>query len=137
MSVSANAPLEDPDQLLLRWSDGSSSFSREEFVDVLVKQPYKVLVRSTSAVAENTPVYLIGKKYSANGVVRSCRKDEKSFVIAIFIDKESHYQPLGELDPGTFAIEDFLTEEQEAAILDNLDDGTPGSGRFTGAHPSI
>jgi hypothetical protein len=108
-------------QLLLRWSDSSDSVSREEFVDVLSRQLSKIVVRSVSAVAENTPVFLAGTQYAANGIARSCRKDASSFVLVILIDKESNIQSGSGRDPGVLAVDDFLTEEEEAEILQNLD----------------
>jgi hypothetical protein len=121
MSLSASIPSGDSGQLLLRWSDGSSFASREEFVDVLSRQLSGIVVRSSSAIAENTPVCLAGAQYIANGIARSCRKDSNSFILGILIDTESKIHNTSALDPAIFSVDDFLTEEQEAAILENLD----------------
>jgi hypothetical protein len=39
----------------------------------------------------------------------------------ILIDKESNIQSGSGRDPGVLAVDDFLTEEEEAEILQNLD----------------
>jgi hypothetical protein len=132
MSVSASALSEDSDQLLLRWSEGSSSTSREEFVDVLSRQSSRIVVRSQSPIVADTPLYLAGKQYTVSGIARSCRKDAASFILAILIDKESRVQSVNRSDPGVFAIEDFLTEEEEAEILKNLDEDNRASAAFGG-----
>jgi hypothetical protein len=121
MSLSASIPSGDSGQLLLRWSDDSKFASREEFVDVLSRQLSGIVVRSSSAIAENTPVCLAGAQYIANGIARSCRKDSNSFILGILIDTESKIHNTSALDPAIFSVDDFLTEEQEAAILENLD----------------
>jgi hypothetical protein len=126
MSLSASIPSGDSGQLLLRWSDGSNSASREEFVDVLSRQLSGIVVRSGSALAENTPVCLAGEQYIANGIARSCRKDFNSFILGILIDSETRIHNSSALDPSIFSIDDFLTEEQETAILENLDGGPSG-----------
>jgi hypothetical protein len=127
MSLSSSSSSGDPDQLLLRWSDDSSSPSREEFVDVLSRQLSKIFVRSACQLAEDTPVFLAGRKYSANGRAGSCQKEASSFILGILIDNESHIQLESDWDPGVLVIDDFLTEEQEDAILANLDSSGPGS----------
>jgi hypothetical protein len=127
MSLSASSSSGDPDQLLLRWSDDSSSPSREEFVDVLSRQLSKIFVRSACQLAEDTPVFLAGRKYSANGRAGSCQKEASSFILGILIDNESHIQLESDWDPGVLVIDDFLTEEQEDEILANLDNSGPGS----------
>lgn len=127
MSLSSSSSSGDPDQLLLRWSDNLNSSSHEEFVDVLSRQLSKIIVRSACKVAEDTPVFLAGRRYSANGRADSCQRVASSFILGILIDKESHIQAESDWDPGVFAIDDYLTEEQEDEILANLDIGDPES----------
>ena len=62
----------------------------------------------------------IRQQYTGNGIVHSCRKDDKSFILTIQIDEDSLFRHRSELDPGIFAVEDFLTEQQEAEILTGL-----------------
>lgn len=120
MSFGTAIAVNNPEQVLLRWFEGANSASREEFVDLVESQAYEVLVRSTLQVSENTQVYLTGKQYTANGVARSCRKDASSFIVTILIEKDSVVQRGHQWDPGVFAVEDFLTEQQEAEILQML-----------------
>jgi hypothetical protein len=126
MSLSASSSSGDSGQLLLRWSDGSNFVSREEFVDVLSRQLSRITVRSGTAIAQDTPVFLAGEQYIANGIARSCRKDSNSFILGILIDTESNIYSASARDPGVFVVEDFITEEQEAAILENLDGDPSG-----------
>jgi len=122
MSVSATTiALEQPGQVLLLWTDPGDFASRREFVDLLETHRDEALVRSARKVRENTQVYLMGKQYTGTGIVRSCRQDDNSFVLAIQIDEGSLFRPNSELDPGIFAVEDFLTEQQEAEILRDLE----------------
>jgi hypothetical protein len=131
MSLSSSSSSGDPDQLLLRWSDDMNSSSHEEFVDVLSRQLSKIVVRSAFQVAEDTRVFLAGRQFSANGRADSCEKAASSFILGILIDDESHFQLESDWDPGVLSIDDFLTEEQEAEILANLDTSDPGpSNRF-------
>jgi hypothetical protein len=130
MSLSTSSSSgDDPDQLLLRWSDGLNTSSHEEFVDVLSRQLSKIFVRSAFQVAEDTPVFLAGRQYTAKGRAGSCQKEASCFILGILIDKESHIQLESDWDPGVLAIDDFLTEEQEDEILANLD-STDSPGRF-------
>jgi hypothetical protein len=126
MFLSASISTGNSGQLLLRWSDDSNFAVREEFVDVLSKQLSRITVRSGSAIAQDTPVFLAGTQYTANGIAWSCRKDSNSFILGILIDSESDIHSGSERDPGIFSVEDFITEEEEAAILENLDGGPSG-----------
>ena len=50
-------------------------------------------------------------------MVSSCRQEDRSFILTIQIDDSSLFRHNSDLDPGIFAVEDFLTEQQEAEIL--------------------
>ena len=77
---------------------------------------------SSLKIGEDTQVSLIGTYYSETGTVRSCRPEGGKFIVTIGIrpDNPSPSRSCG-IDPGVFAIENFLTEEQERQILDELD----------------
>jgi hypothetical protein len=118
MSVSAMPiALEHAGQVLLLWTDTRDFASRKEFVDLLETHRDEAVIRSASTIRENTQVYLMGKQYTGNGIVSSCRQDDSSFILTIQIDDNSLFRHSSELDPGIFAVEDFLTEQQEAEIL--------------------
>ncbi len=118
MSVSATTvALECSGQMLVLWSDEANAASRKEPVDILQICLEEVIIRSPRKIRESTQVYLMGKQYTGNGIVHSCRKDDKSFILTIQVDENSLYRHSSELDPGIFAVEDFLTEQQEAEIL--------------------
>jgi len=103
--------------MLLLWSDEANSASRQEPVDLLEICLEEVVIRSARKIRESTQVYLMGKQYTGNGIVHSCRTDDNSFILTIQINEDSLFRHNSELDPGIFAVEDFLTEQQEAAIL--------------------
>jgi hypothetical protein len=125
MSLSSSSSSGDPGQLLLRWSDNLNSSSHEEFVDVLSRQLSKIFVRSACQVAEDTPVFLAGRRYSANGRAGSCQRVASSFILGILIEEESNIQLESDRDPGVLSVDDWLTEEQEAELLANLDTSDP------------
>jgi hypothetical protein len=83
------------------------------------------VIRSAREVLEKTQVYLVADEYRVIGVVRSCRKEGNCFILKIVITENSSIEHPSERDPGIFAIDDFLTEEQEAAILRDLEDTPP------------
>jgi hypothetical protein len=109
--------LEHSSQVLLLWTDVRDFASQREFVDLLDTHCDEAVIRSARKVRENTQVYLMGKQYTRNGIVRSCQQDANSFILAIQIDEDFLFQHNSERDPGIFAVEDFLTEQQEAEIL--------------------
>ena len=127
MSVDRSISHKVPDRALLCWSEAPHSPSREEFVQVLESHLSEAVIKSDLKVSEETKVRLIGKDYTGIGIVKSCRRDGESFILTISIeDEESNYPPDSEFDPGVLAIDSFLTEEQEAKILDDLEDWTGG-----------
>ena len=84
-------------------------------------QASESFVRSGLWVPEETRVFLTGKDYTGNGIVRFCQEEGNSFVLTIHIVSE-YTTPdlLPEYDPGLLAVDEFLTEEEEAKILDSL-----------------
>jgi hypothetical protein len=107
--------------VLLLWSDEANSASLNQPVDLMEIRREEVVIRSTRNIRESTQVYLTGKQYMGNGIVHSCRKVDNFFILTIQIDEDSPYRHNSELDPGIFAVEDFLTEQQEAEILKGLE----------------
>ena len=85
----------------------------------------EAVIRCTVQVRKDTPVNLIGKRYTANGVVLSCRRDGNSFILRIHIDENLTLRYGEEVDPGVLTVEGFLTEEEEAKILKELEEDTP------------
>ena len=76
-------------------------------------------------VSELTHVHLIGKNYTGNGIIQSCRKEGNSYILTILMTTELALPELPERDPGVFAVDDFLTEEEETKILESLCSGIP------------
>ncbi len=85
----------------------------------------EAVIRSACRVREDTPVQLIGKQYTGEGIVRSCREEGESFILRISMGADIMIPYISERDPGVLAAEDFLTEEQEAKILEDLDRDVP------------
>ena len=109
--------LELPGQVLLLWTDIQDFASRREFGHLLETHRNEAVIRSANKIGENAQVYLMGKQYTGNGIVSSCHQEDSSFILTIQIDDTSLILHNSELDPGIFAVEDFLTEQQGAEIL--------------------
>ena len=109
------------DQLFLRWSDDPTLPTREERVEVIEIHSSESLIRSPFRIDEETQVYLIGKHYTGTGIIRSCNKKGSSFILTILMDTECFLSEfLDKPDPGVFAVDSFLTEEEEIKILESL-----------------
>ncbi len=117
----APSSLDDSNQVLLCWSDPPDSPSREQVVQLIEADTSEALIRSTLKVQEKTKVRLIGEKYTGNGIVRSCKKVQSGFMLTIWIAGAANSSCASERDPGVLAVEDFLTEEQEAEILGEVE----------------
>ena len=121
MAAAITGQMGNPDQLLLRWSEDPASPLREQQVEMVRLHVTESVIRSALRISENTKVYIIGKDYTGSGIVRSCRQEGGHFLLTISVDSErSGPELLPERDPGLFAVDDFLTEEEEAKILENL-----------------
>ena len=108
-------------QCFLRWSDSPELPIREEPVEVIEVSSSEPVIRSALMISEGTKVFLIGSGYSGNGIVRSCQREGNSFLLTIRINTEYMQPELPPLyDPGLFAVDSFLTEEEEAKILASL-----------------
>jgi|ERR1700728_3455473 hypothetical protein len=111
----------ESDQALLCWSEAPNSPSREEFVQVLETHLSEAIIKSNLKVDEKTKVTLIGKDYTGIGIVRACRRDGKNFIVTIGMGEERTGPAPGiERDPSVLVVDDFITEEQEAKILNDL-----------------
>lgn len=119
MSLTSSVFQGDPERVLLRWSEAPNLPSREEPVQIIWAHEEEALIRSASKLVENTQVYLITQLRTEDGIVRSCRKEGSSFILRIAI--AANITNGFEFDPGVFVIDDFLTEEQEAQILEDLE----------------
>ncbi|MBV8808383.1 MAG: hypothetical protein JO033_06875 [Acidobacteriaceae bacterium] len=91
-------------------------------MELLEEHRSEPMVRSALAITELTRVYLIEREYVRTGIVRSCQPEEGSFILTIDISDVSVIEASSERDPGVFAVEDFITEEQEAAILREIEE---------------
>ncbi|MBV9762245.1 MAG: hypothetical protein JO340_16915 [Acidobacteriaceae bacterium] len=74
-------------------------------------------------MSEKTKVTLIGKDYTGIGIVKSCQEDGKNFILNLTLgeQKATRMKP----DPSVLLVDDFITEEQEAKILQDLEDSMP------------
>jgi hypothetical protein len=112
----------ESDQALLCWSEAPNSLSREEFVQVLETHLSEAIIKSNLKVDEKTKVTLIGKDYTGIGIVRACRKDGKNFIMTIGMEAgRTGLARAEQPDPSVLVIDDFLTEEQESQILNDLE----------------
>lgn len=133
MSSDRTSSSGEPDQALLCWSEAPNSLSREEFVQVLETHLSEAVIKATRKVDEKTKVTLIGKDYTGIGIVKSCRGEGKNFIMTIQIDEPGpRTGAAAKADPGVLIVNDFVTAEQEAKILEEL--GEAMASRFGLAH---
>ena len=118
-----NSLAEKVQRFFLRWSAAFDSTFREEVVDYINNNHSEWIFRSNVLISDRTPVYLTGDTYMGNGIVQSCRQEGRSFILTINMTNESTYlAPRQHFDPGFLGVDNFLTEEDEAKILDSLRD---------------
>ena len=125
MSVRKSIPAKQLEAITLRWIEITNSALHEELVYVIRAGVAEAVVRSTVQVKRDTPVDLIGGGHMVNGVVCSCRKEGNSFILRVRIDENLTLRYDDEIDPGVLAVEGFLTEEEEANILSDIERDTP------------
>jgi hypothetical protein len=130
MSPTSNAPAM-PDQALLRWSENPNNPSREQTVEIVQTRAGETLIRSAMKLGENIRVYLIKNGYTRIGVVKSCCEDRGGFLVRIEMSATGPLSPEYFSDPGPLVVEDFITEEQEAQILKDLESGASKLSRLS------
>jgi hypothetical protein len=114
---------DDPSPVLLRWSDVPGGNPREESVQVVDAHLSEAVVSSPIEFVSETPVNLVGFGHIEKGVVRFCRAEGAKFILTISLHpNHPHPLVLSERDPGVFAVENFITEEQELLILQELEE---------------
>lgn len=116
--------LGESSEIILRWSDTPFAPARESLVELVDSDNVEPLVRAPFRIGEDTPVTLVAKGYMVNGIVRFCRADKQSYLITVSTSgiSEQQFEAAHFHDPGALAVDDFLTEEEEAKILESLQD---------------
>jgi hypothetical protein len=111
-------------EIILRWSDTPFAPARESLVELVDSDDAEPLVRAPFRIGEDTPVTLVAKSYTVNGIVRFCRADKQSYLITVstYGISEQQSEAAHFRDPGALAVDDFLTEEEEAKLLESLQD---------------
>jgi hypothetical protein len=123
MSAAVGDPLGDPDQVLLSWSDSPDSPKKQELGQIITVHASDAVIRSVAAITVNTTIRVTGKHYTGNGIVRSCVKSDTGYILTLTKSDDLPFQG-SKRDPGVVAVENFLTEEQEAQILKGLKNET-------------
>jgi hypothetical protein len=118
MSAAIRDPFGDSDQVLLSWSDSPGSPKKQELGQIIKVHASDAVIRSAAPIMVNATVRVTGKHHTGNGIVRSCIKSDPGYILT-FTESDGSKR-----DPGVVAIEDFLTEEQEAQILKGLKNET-------------
>ena len=122
MQVSSNvSSIACSNYAVLRWSEGPQAQPREELVEVIKDQVSQTIVRSSLRLNRETVVTLVGKNYTEEGVVQCCQSEDTWFLLTLvgkLPNRDAGFLP----DPGVFAVDGFLTEDQEAAILREVDE---------------
>jgi hypothetical protein len=114
--------LAESSEIILRWSDTPLAPARESLVELVHPDDAEPLVRAPFRIGEDTPVTLVAKGCMVNGIVRFCRAEKQSYLIAVSTCgiSEEQSETVHFRDPGALAVDDFLTEEEEAKILESL-----------------
>jgi hypothetical protein len=137
MSASVGNPIHNPQReiLLLRWSEAPDSPPRQAPVHLVDTHVTDAIIRCELCIAEKTKVYLIGKNYTASGIINNCQNEGSYFLMTIgFIEGGSPKKLPSTFDPGVLDVEQWLTEEAEEQILKDLDsDSSTRSGLSKGA----
>lgn len=112
----------EADEIFLRWSDTPFAPSLELPVEIVDENNCEPIIRTPLKIGEETPVTLVAKDYMVNGIVRFCRPDKNSFLITVSTQDvpDQLFEPAYFRDPGSLAVDEFLTEEEEAKILESL-----------------
>lgn len=112
----------DYDQVLLRWREGPSQTAREAHAAMLTMRLREAVVSCGLPFDEHTEVQIIAAGYRESGVIHSCHEEAGHFILSIWITSAPLLENSGfRRDPGVFAIEDFITEEEADKLLDELD----------------
>ena len=116
--------MDNSEALILRWSEFPDAPSRETPAEMVNDRNFESVVRVSFKISEATRVSLLGQGYMVNGIVRSCRPEKTSFLVTIVANEDSLYGNFltSARDPGSLVVDDFLTEEEEAKILEGLQD---------------
>lgn len=110
----------------IRWSVPLDGSIQEESVEVLSEESTEATIRALSGLLEKTPVYIKANTYTGNGIVESCIPEGQGHrvVIQLVCKQMITIHTPHNVDPGVFAADGFLTEEEESKILEALGDGT-------------
>lgn len=106
---------------VLRWFEGQQL--QEECVEIVNNQVCKTVIRSPFELVRETKVTLIGKDYTAQGIVEASQSESKCFLLTL-ASRGFHRDIGSSLDPGTLSVDDFFGEDQEAAILAEIAEET-------------
>ena len=108
---------------LVRWSDHPGQTDQEESGLIIGEGLHSVTVRIVKPLCEATRVSVRADSSPENGIVKSCLPEGSQYLVLIELDYEEMLRVGPEhIDPGVFAMESFLSEEQEQKILDSLGD---------------
>lgn len=115
-------------QLRIRWWDLQSKSPMEQDVQLIHQSFKEWIVQSPVPIVEQTQVHLNGTFHTGNGIVSSYFREALGFVLTIAMTAEECFAlPSHEFDPGALQVDSFLTEEEEAKILDSLKNDVPYS----------
>ena len=115
----------------MRWADSPTATALELPVEIVDEKDSEPIVRAPVKIGEETPVTLVAEDYMVNGIVRSCCTDRNSFLLTIATEDLSgeRLERAQLRDPGALVVDDFLTEEEEAKILEALQDSSPSAAK--------
>lgn len=109
----------------IRWSIPADGSIQEEPVEIISEESTEATIRALSGLTEKTPVYIKGNSYTGNGIVESCTPEGQGHRVVIqLVCNQMITVHSSQIDPGVYSVEGFLTEEEEAKILESLTGGS-------------
>jgi hypothetical protein len=119
MFGAVNNFLEDPQQVLLSWSESLDSPKKQEIGQIISTRGADAVIRIAVPIVVGTTVLVTGKYYTGNGIVQSYRKELEEFILTLSKSDDISFKG-SDRDPGLVVLDSFLSEEQEAQILKEL-----------------
>jgi hypothetical protein len=112
----------DSHHIILRYSHSAFAPALEFPVELVAENDKESILRVPIELGESTAVTLLAENYMVNGIVRFCRADTDAFLITVAkrVITDRQYETAFFHDPGPLGVDDFLTEEEEARILESL-----------------
>jgi hypothetical protein len=131
-----NNPLSNSHLGILSWEKTESSKSGELRVEVLTVYKASATLCSPVSLRRKMPLRVMCQEYSGRAIVRTCRRSSRGFIARVHLleGNANARCAVPGFDPGVLAVEGFITEEQEEALLASLNDTSSVSQSGSSSH---